>query len=421
LIACSAAPDEGIGTSEAHDTNGARSLGVVKGRELARCWFDRVGDDEQLSCTSTAKGNDPLSLDVRVSVAGSNGFMKQLDVVAGGTVVVGKVAANSVPRDVSLQVYLGWDDRSMIGADDGDWSARSLQADASTITQAQPLIVSEPFDFWELGTIFAVTQGGGYSFTAHEYERAMTPYSVGLAGKAALAFTPEISGLPGKTKFIVAPKDAGPLAVTWSHDGKKIETSIPGPGYYAFTDDGIRAATPEEIASKFGAAPAPEPAPQPAPQPAPEPSWTDPDPSCGGASQRRCADRTCDPGTRWDYNQSCIACGTAGATFCFVDPKGSDPSTGKKCDAGTRWDYNQSCIACGDAGQTFCFADANGGDPSSGKKCNAGTRWDYNQSCIACGGEGQTFCFGDANHADPGAEKTCNEGLHLVGGSTCVK
>ena len=300
LIACSAAQDD-VGTSEAHVTE-ARTLGVVKGRELARCWFDRVGESQQLSCTSTARGSDPLALSVRAVLTGSSGFAKTLDVEAGGTVIAGSVPASTfgADRSVELQAYLGSDDTHMLGVDENDWSARMRNVDPSTVTKDSPLVISEPFDFWEIGTVYALTQGGGYSFGAHAYERDISPYTAGLVAKKVLTFTPDIASDPGKTTFIVAPKEQGPLAITWSHDGKKIETSISGPGYYALADDGIRAATPEEILANYapvnggttnggttnggttngGSDAGPVNAPPP-----PPPAWVDPDTTCGGDGQ----------------------------------------------------------------------------------------------------------------------------------------
>ena len=57
LVACSSATDSAV-SAEAANTEG-RPLTVQAAPEWARCWFDVVGSDAQLSCSSPARANDP--------------------------------------------------------------------------------------------------------------------------------------------------------------------------------------------------------------------------------------------------------------------------------------------------------------------------------------------------------------------------
>src|SRR6187402_2459337 len=106
----------------------------------------------------------------------------------------------------------------------------------------------------------------------------------------------------------------------------------------------------------------------------------DTDPTCGGPGQGRCSDGSCDDGTRFlnSSAQQCIACGTNGLTYCYVDPKNADASQGRKCSDGTRFDnsFYYACIACDHDGETYCYQDPNNFTSLLGSKCGPGTRYD---------------------------------------------
>ncbi len=436
VAACSASTSD-AGSSESNETSQARALGIVKGREYAKCWFDLVGESAQLSCTSTARGGDPLkNVTVDVVVAGSNGFRKSLDIEAGGTaVVVGSVPANSFPRNVQLQVALDWDAKGALGLDSG-WSHAIDVPSMTAMSSASPIVIGQPFDFWEIGISFALTHGGGYSFRAEPYSQPSAPYRLGLEGRDTFAFEPEL-GRFGKVSYIAAPKAGGAIPVHQSFHPMdsttetKTETSLPGPGYWTIADDGIRAATPEEITKDFGAPPAPNgPGTTQPSQPAPnEPGTTDPepneppgpvdaDPSCGGNGQSLCVKAgtsSCDAGTRND-NGKCVSCGADGQPLCYLDPNGVSSFQGSKCNAGTRND-NGKCVSCGADGQPLCYLDPNGVSSVQGAKCNAGTRND-NGKCISCGADGQPVCYADPNGITSFQGIKCNDGLRNQNG-TC--
>lgn len=117
-VACSADGETAAG--EANQTEGAAAapLMVVRGREYGRCWFDVAADAAQLSCTTTARGSDPLGANVKVTVASvSSGaftpMSKDLDVDAGGMVVVGSLPRSAFPAMIMLNAQLtregiGW-------------------------------------------------------------------------------------------------------------------------------------------------------------------------------------------------------------------------------------------------------------------------------------------------------------------------
>ena len=140
------------------------------------------------------------------------------------------------------------------------------------------------------------------------------------------------------------------------------------------------------------------------------------DPTCGGPGQARCADGSCDDGTRFlnSSAQQCVACGSNGLTYCYVDPRNVDPGGGKKCNAETRFDNSvlYACIACGHDGETYCYQDPSNFTASLGVKCGAGTRYDGSRFlCIACGGVFETYCYADPNGMNPALGKTCDTGF----------
>ncbi|MFO0740734.1 MAG: hypothetical protein U0270_32855 [Labilithrix sp.] len=426
LAGCSGpAPD--AGSNESNQTE-ARTLNVIEGREYARCWFDVSGADANLSCTSTARGSDPLGVRVTVAVTCGPGFKTDLDIETGGTVVAGTVPANSFPCSMRMQVIPDLATKTMLGiTSEASWWAALDLTSATDASAARPLAIGQPFDLWPVATIAALSKGGGFSLKANPYTHASDPYRVGLSGSRELVFAPSLAHF-GELSYVVAPATGGPLAVHQHLDAQRAgesyerDTTLPGPGYWAVTDGGLRAATPEEIASHFGGATPKTVEPPPVEPTTPEEPTApvDADPTCGGDGQRYCAStNTCDAGTRLDLTTDhCVACGDAGQTYCFVDPHGVTPGAGgTRCNAGTRLDLTTDhCVACGDAGQTYCFVDPHGVTPGvGGTRCNAGTRLDLTTDrCMACGAEGQTYCFVDPHGVTPGVGGTrCNAGLHV--------
>ena len=436
-VGCSAASDD-VASSEAANTEG-RPLTVIKGREWARCWFDTAGDSATLSCTSTARGQDPLAASVKVSAAGLNsppgegfeGFTKELDVEEGGTVVVGTFRRSSFPVMLILDASLSPDASALIG----DVERLEIQsvpqiARPEDLDANAPAILQQPFDLWPMAFIDGSDQAGRFLLKAAEYTRSIAPYRSFL-GKTEMKLRPYVVGSEarGKIHYFVAPP-SGPIHGSLYVAGGEVATEMSQPGYYTVTNDGLRIATPAEIAVDFpggsspdvgGAEPAPDGGVEPAPPP-PEP--IDPDPSCGGAGQDRCNGTSCDNGTRYEASAGkCVACGDAGQTYCYDEPNNANRNAAWKCNAGTRYDSNVgTCVACGEAGQTYCYDEPNNTNRNAAWKCNAGTRYDSNAGkCVACGDAGETYCYDDPNNTNRNAAWKCNAGTRYDSNvGTCV-
>ncbi|HVH40863.1 MAG TPA: hypothetical protein VM925_00925 [Labilithrix sp.] len=370
FAACSTADD--IGSGEAMQTE-VKALTVVKGREYARCWFDVVGDSAQLSCTTTARGTDPLGAKARVVAATINAQAFQatsgdLDIEAGGTVVVGALPRSAFPVLLMLNAKLTKEGEGAVGAKKGFDVNNNVQiARPEDLPPAHPATLGQPYDLWPVAFIDTRGEWSSFAVNTPEYKRSTAPYTT-FADANEMVLSPSFSSqeCKGKTRWFVAPS-SGPIATTLSGAPKR-DVTIPGPGYYAVTEDDFRAATPAEIAVDFGGSPATSPTTPVTPPPPVEP--VDATPTCGGANQSKCPDNSCDPGHRYDSG-TCVACGGNGQTYCYVDPKGTDYSSGKKCSPGTRLDGTQ-CVTCGGEGQTYCYVDPNGTDYSTGKTCSAG-------------------------------------------------
>ncbi|MFO0735718.1 MAG: hypothetical protein U0270_07555 [Labilithrix sp.] len=445
LIACAAAPQEGVGMDEAHATEAAPALSVVKGREYARCWFDVVGQDAKLSCTSTARGNDPLGARVEVVAAGMAGTefksaTAKLDVEAGGTVVVGTLPLTAFPLiTLDLHVELTPDAHAAIGEQKNiDFYNHVKVNRPSDLPPSNPAIIKQSYDLWPLAFIDARGDWSGYVVSA-SYTHSIAPYESFLSNKE-MVLEPEFftRERKGQIAWFVAP-ESGKLELKLQAAGKPTAT-ITAPGYYVSTNDDFRLATPEEIALDFKSATAADAGPTPtdpsttdagptdpgatdAGPATPDPEPVDPTPGCGGPNEARCSDQGCDDGARFDSSSNkCVACGLAGQTFCYKDPKHLSINQGTFCSAGTRLDSSKSqCVACGDVGETFCYKDPDHVSINQGTSCNAGTRFDSSKSqCVACGGEGQTFCYVDPNGVSGNSGTRCDAGLRIQG-SVCVK
>jgi hypothetical protein len=421
------------GASNAAAIAEGQSLAVIEGREWGRCWFDVSGDDARLSCTSTARGHDPLEATVEV-VAATMGdpshalsLKKTLDVEAGGTVILGSVPRASFPVMLLLHATWAREASSAIGNGRGAdlWLKPTIQH-PEDLPATQAAIMKQPFDLWPAAFIAADPQR---SFVVSaQYSLALQPYATFLDG-TTMDLSPTFSDgdVKGKIRYFAASHEGSSIPLDVQMTGASARGALTRPGYYAVTKEGIRPATSEEVARDFPAGtnaasgrpsgsesgslvPEPGPGPTPSPAPSPTPMPVDADPTCGGDGQPKCADGVCDPHTRWDSTLgSCVTCGAASQTYCL---DGADNASGeKKCDPGTRFDANQwQCVACGDATQTYCFDGA--GNASGNKRCNAGTRFDATQfACIACGGPNQTYCVDDPNNVS--GDKTCNAGLHF--------
>jgi len=433
VAGCSSTTADGTDVSEGRQTE-ATPLMALKGREYARCWFDLVGADAQLSCTSTARGQDPLvGANVRVVIDGVGGMAKQLDIEAGGTVVVGSIPVTSFPRRIALQAYLGMDTSHMIGLEGGaNWSNEIDVTSAAALPAAGPLVIGQPFDLWPVGTVFAMTRGGGFSLKTHPYTQSIEPYRAGLVGEREMTFTPSLAHFDKKVFYVVAPKAGGPLPATQSlhaitpSESYDKETSLPGPGYWTVTDDGIRAATADEITKTFGGA-TPTTTGEPTtttPPPVTKPTGpVDADPSCGGDQQRPCGEgaaRSCDAGNRTLSNGLCAACGADGKIACYVDATGLSSSQGLKCNASTRILSNGLCAACGANGQITCYVDPNGANSSPGLKCNTSTRVLSNGLCADCGANGQIACYVDPNGTSSSQGLKCNPSTRILSNGLCA-
>jgi len=449
--ACSSSASHDAATTEAASTQG-RALTTIKGREWARCWFDVTGNDAQLSCTSTARGVDPLGATVEVTAAGMGdltrfaSLKKKLDIEQGETVVVGAMPRAAFPVILMLHATFTREALAAIGETQGIdlWSKPTIPR-PEDLPAARPQVFVQPFDLWEVAFVDGTESSRGFRVRTTEYTRAIAPYE-GFLNERAMKIAPSFAsrGVQGQLRYFVAPT-SGSVALTVTAGGEAPAT-LDRPGYYAVTSSGLRAATAEEVARDFprnpsaadaGASPSPSADAGPPDAPAAAPmadaattdaapgSAADPDPTCGAHGQPRCASGACDPGTRYDADGStCVACGDPGLTHCFRDPKGVDSNSGWRCNSGSRYDFDRSsCVPCGGAGQTYCLRDANGVDTGSGWQCSAGTRYDFDASrCVHCGNEGQTYCYRDAAGTNASSGWVCNAGLRLDSAtSTCVR
>ena len=351
-VGCSAVSDD-VASSESANTEG-RPLTVIKGREWARCWFDVAGESATLSCAATARGTDPLAATVKVSAAGMNsppgqgfeGYSKELDVEAGGTVTVGTFRRSSFPVMLILDAELSREASALIGDSERlDFQSVPQIARPESLGPDAPAVLKQPFDLWPLAFIDGTDQQGRYVLETKEYARSIAPYKSFL-GKTEMKLSPYVGGADarGKVHYFVAPT-SGPIAATLHVAGGEIASELAQPGYYTVTNEGLRIATPAEIAVDFppGSSPdtgGPEPAPDGgAEPPPPPPEPIDPDPSCGGAGQGLCNGTSCDNGTRYDSSaRQCVACGDAGQTYCYVDPNNANSQAAWRCNSGTRYD-----------------------------------------------------------------------------------
>ncbi len=393
LVACSAAPSDDATTGDDQNQTGVEALNVIKGREWGRCFFKSVNGGNALVCSTTKRGDkDPLQTPLKITASSLSPFAaatKELDTENGGTVVVGTFT--SFPVIVIADAVFSAATRDMLGIKNAGGLQKTITVNsAAELSEAQPLLMKQPFDLWPTGLI-AERADGGFAVNAR--------YEVPTGDLAPFASEPKLTmdfgffsrDYKGKVRYFVAPASGG---VEISNGG--VIGSITGPGYWTVGSHSLRGATPEEISRDFGSEPAPVPAPapdgnvnpNPTPDPIPvEPAPVDPTPGCGNDREQACRTANgapfCDAGNRYDSNQSiCRACGKDGQTYC-ANANGSPI-----CNDGTRYDSNQSiCRACGTDGLTYCV-NANGSPI-----CNDGTRYDSNQSiCRACGTDGLTYC-----------------------------
>lgn len=478
---CSAvAADDDSASSESANTEG-RPLTVIKGRELGRCWFDVAGNDAKLSCTSTARGADPLESIVEVTAASTGDPMhfmhieKKLDVELGGSVVVGTLPRSAFPVVLLFSAKLSPASSAAVGnTKQTDLELNSTIQRPEDLSASRPAIMKQPFDVWPVAFLDGETvdgrgNGGGAFSVRAEYATSIQPYK-GFLGETSMALSTEVYGrdVKGNVVYFLSPNAGATIPLKLGVRTQDIDASLAQPGYYAVTASGLRLATTAEIARDFPASspgttdPGATPGsgtgtgggttpPDPSPPAPPAPS--DPDPTCGGNGQARCAG-VCDPGTRYDSSTyKCVSCGHDGQPYCL---DGADRSSGnrtcddgtrldsstykcvacggpnqtycftdssnisgdRECNAGTRLDSNTyKCVPCGDAGQTYCLTDPL--NTSGDRRCNAGTRLDTNTyQCVACGGNGQTYCFDGANNTS--GNRVCAPGLHVNGNYVCV-
>lgn len=396
VAACSAAPEE-VGSSESNATE-VKALEVVKGREYARCWFDVAGQNATLSCTSTARGNDPLGVKVDVVATAMvpntpgavdglqfTSLSKTLDIEAGETVVVGSLPVTAFPlMSFWLHAQLTRDALTAIGETKiPDYYSRVKVSRPSDLSKSNPAIIKQPYDLWPMAFIDARGDWSTYVVSA-DYTRSIAPYAGMFESDKEMVIKRDVitRETKGQVLWFVAP-ESGKLDLELQAAAKSVVT-VTGPGYYVSTKDDFRLATPEEIAIDFkgdATTNPPEPTPdttEPTPgttEPEPEPEPVDATPGCGGPNEPKCADNSCDDGSRYDSNKSqCVACGEAGQTLCYKG-KHFSSTEGTYCSEGTRYDSNKyQCVACGGEGQTFCYTDPDGVSSSQGTKCNDGLR-----------------------------------------------
>ena len=348
LAACAVAPSapEGEGATESAVT--APKLTAVKGREYARCWFDVVGKNAQLSCTATKRGDDPLGSTVEVAVGGNGDMAQSLDTINGGTFLVASFPLETFPRDVNITATFDDKVAKAIGISRNELAVEATHIVPADLQRSKALVLAQPFDLWP---VVIVSRTTGSTLSA-------TPYA-GRDAARDLRFTPDLSFSGDAVHWLVAPP-SGAIAATGTVEGKPITTSIPGPGRYALDASGLH--DPDQPAVVT---------------PAEHPSTDVATPACGGDKQSVCADtHACDAGTRLDaFSNQCVSCGADGQPYCFVDPAGTSMSQGTRCNAGTRLDaIANRCVSCGSEGQTYCFIDPNGVSFANGNTCNAGLR-----------------------------------------------
>lgn len=253
-------PDEDIASSESANTE-ARTLTVTKGREWGRCWFDfdGAGDAATLSCTSTARGDDPLSSTMSVRAQGwyrapdtdFEVYTKDLDVEAGGTVVVGTFRRSSFPIMLILNASLTRESSMLVGDRRRiDFQSEKVVNPASR-SASRPVLLQQPFDLWPVTFIDGSDQEGRFGLDAVPYTRSIAPYTSSSHDRATeMELSPVVAGVSDnrKVRYFVAPATGG-IEATLHIAGAEIATSIDGPGYYTVTNTGLRVATPEEIAA----------------------------------------------------------------------------------------------------------------------------------------------------------------------------
>ncbi|MBN9161764.1 MAG: hypothetical protein BGO98_28565 [Myxococcales bacterium 68-20] len=422
---CQGTSVDDVESSEAANTEG-RPLTVIAAREWGRCWFDAVSTGAQLSCTSTPRGEDPLGAKLEVTSVGYGApdpsqvvtFSKDLDIEAGGTVVLGTFPRTSFPVMVMMHVTFTREASEAIGNHRGVdlWLEPKVDR-PEDLSSSRPAVIKQPFDLWPVAFIDGVSSGRGAFSVASEYTLPLGSLE-GFLDEREMPIRQWFTGVQqkGKVRYFAAPTSGAiPLELNVHNIAKP--ASIERPGYYTVTADGLRVATSEESARDFppsadgdDAEPTPNnPGSTPdASSPSPPAPPADTDPSCGGDGQVRCNNTRCDDGTRWDTTtQKCVACGANGQTYCFDSPNNS--SGNWKCDDGTRWDATtQKCVTCGASGQTYCVDSPN--NISGNWKCDGGTRWDATtQKCVTCGASGQTYCVDSPNNIS--GNRICNPGL----------
>ena len=391
---CQETSADDVASSEAANTEG-RPLSVIAAREWGRCWFDAVSAGAQLSCTSTSRGLDPLGAKLEVTSVGYGTpdpsqvvtFAKELDIEAGGTVVLGTFPRTVFPVMVMMHVTFPREASEAIGNHRGIdlWLEPKVDR-PEDLPSSRPAVIKQPFDLWPVAFIDGVSSGRGAFGVSSEYTLPLGPLE-GFLDEREMPIKQWFTGAEqkGKVRYFAAPASGAiPLQLHFGNDPKP--ASIERPGYYTVTADGLRVATSEESARDFppsadrdDAEPTPDDAGSTPDASSPTPP-VDTDPSCGGNGQARCNNTRCDDGTRWDTTtQKCVTCGANGQTYCFDSPNNS--SGNWKCDDGTRWDpTTQKCVTCGAAGQTYCVDSPN--NISGNRICNPGIR--YNSSTSSC-------------------------------------
>jgi hypothetical protein len=271
--------------------------------------------------------------------------------------------------------------------------------------------VKLPFDSWEVTLLNRLPNA---SVNSERYEVQAAPFITEQSATGTKTTfvtsvqTPFLVGVARTDLDVIVPQ-SGKLSLSLQGLHSPSTIDVTGPGVFVLDESGIRKATAAEEAEADGADAGPGPGPavdgggaavDAGPAPANDASTVPT--TCGNNGQIPCKDASsssfCNAGTRFDVNKgTCVACGDAGQTNCFSDPRNYSSTSGSTCNAGTRFDVNKgTCVACGDAGETYCFSDPKNYSSSSGSMCNAGTRFDANKgTCVACGNAGETYCFND--------------------------
>jgi hypothetical protein len=423
LVACSSPASEADSVSEGKATRQTR-----KGAEFARCWTTNDGSADpdfrvySLICRASSAGlkgleTSSVNVDARTvkSSVQSGTPSKTLD----QDLVVGRFYKSDFPLKATVYGY--WKLGEFTSSD-----YRTEITIAETVAAEQPVVVKLPFDSWEVTLLNRLPQA---AVSSERYEVQAAPFITEPSSTSTKttfttsAQTPFLAGIPRLDLDIIVPQTG---SLTLSLAGLRTPSSIAvsGPGVFVLDTNGIRKATAAEEAEADGAGADAGPAPAvdsgsiPATDAGPAPTDAGSVPTtCGNDTQLPCKDAagnsSCNAGTRFDANNGkCTACGNAGQTYCFVDPKNVSGNSGSSCNAGTRFDANTSkCVACGHAGETYCFVDPRNVSSNSGSSCNAGTRFDSNTSkCVACGNAGETYCFADPRNVSSSQGSTCNAG-----------